>query len=73
MDAGTISQLWGSVPDELKDVATILTVLNIIATFTPTPIDNVILVALRKALNLGALNFGESKNAKTPGAGSADV
>jgi len=41
--------------------------LSIIAALTPTPIDNAILIAIKKAINLGAFNWAEAENAKKPG------
>lgn len=48
-------------------VADIIGILSIIATITPTPVDDGILAVLRKLLNAGAMNFGESENVKKPG------
>lgn len=46
---------------------TIIGVLSVVATFTPTPIDNMVLVGLRKALNLLAMNWGQAENLVIPG------
>lgn len=45
----------------------VIGILSVIAAFTPTPKDDLILVALRKILNLGAMNFGQSENKVKPG------
>ena len=45
----------------------VIGVLSVIATVTPTPVDNVVLVALRKVLNLLAMNWAQSENKKKPG------
>lgn len=45
-------------------IADVVGVLAVIATITPTPVDNVVLGVLKKALDIGAFNFGKAKNAK---------
>ena len=45
----------------------VIGILSIIATITPTPVDDGVLAVLRKVLNLGAMNFGQSENLKKPG------
>ena len=45
----------------------IIGILSIIATVTPTPVDDGVLAVLRKMLNLGAMNFAQSENVKKPG------
>lgn len=53
--------------DILEKATQVVGVLSIIATVTPTPKDDVILVVLRKLLNFGAMNFGQSENKVKPG------
>jgi hypothetical protein len=48
----------------LEIATSVIGVLSIVASFTPTPIDNVVLVALKKALDMGAFNFLHAKNAE---------
>ncbi len=45
-------------------VTQVIGVASIIAAFTPTPIDNAVLVAIRKIIDLGAFNFLNAKNEK---------
>ena len=45
----------------------IIGILSIIATVTPTPVDDGVLAVLRKMLNLGAMNVAQSENVKKPG------
>ena len=45
----------------------IIGILSILATVTPTPVDDGMLAMARKLLNLGAMNFAQSENAKKPG------
>ena len=42
-------------------------ILSIIAALTPTPIDNAILIALKKAINLGGANWLNAENKHKPG------
>ena len=52
-------------PKEILEIATqVIGVLSIVASITPTPIDNGILLVLKKALDIGAFNFGRAKNAE---------
>lgn len=39
-------------------------VASIIAVFTPTPTDNVVLKVLKKCLDFAAMNWGHAKNAE---------
>ena len=48
-------------------IADVVGLLSVIAVVTPTPKDDMILIALRKLLNLGAMNFGQSENKFKPG------
>jgi hypothetical protein len=41
--------------------------LSIVAAVTPTPIDNVVLVGLKKLINFGAFNWLGAENKKKPG------
>jgi hypothetical protein len=52
------------ITEILEIAAQVVGILAIVASFTPTPIDNVVLVALKKALDFGAFNVGKAKNAK---------
>ena len=55
-------------PAELIEIALqVVGVLSVIATITPNPTDNLVLVALRKLLNIGAMNMAQSENKKKPG------
>jgi len=67
MDITQVTELWNMVPDQFKDISALIGILSMIAAFTPTPVDDGVLAILRKVLNLGGFNFGESKNAKVPG------
>jgi hypothetical protein len=50
-------------PQQILEVATqVIGVASIIASITPTPVDNVVLVTLRKLIDLGAFNFLHAKN-----------
>ena len=42
-------------------------ILSIIAALTPTPIDNAILIAVKKAINLGGANWLNAENKRKPG------
>lgn len=42
--------------------------LSVVAAITPTPIDNRILIALKKLINLGAFNLLFAQNKEKPGA-----
>ena len=59
-------EIWYMIPEELRTVSAVIGLLSAIATITPTPKDDVILIALRKILNLGAMNIGKSENADKP-------
>ena len=37
-------------------------VLSVVASITPNPVDNIVLLGLNKALNYGAFNVGKAKN-----------
>lgn len=52
--------------DNIGVVLTVVGAAQAIAVVTPTPKDDVILVALRKILNLVAGNVGHSENAEKP-------
>lgn len=58
-------------PDELQSYAEIATsvigVCSIIAAITPNPVDNAVLVAIKKAINLAAINVGCAENKYKPG------
>ena len=58
-------------PDDLKNYSEValqvIGVLSVVAAITPTPIDNAILVGLKKLINLGAFNWLEAENKKKPG------
>ena len=62
-----IMEVLGNLP--LEQIAAVVGVLSIIAAFTPTPVDDGILAALRKILNLGAMNIGQAENKYKPGDG----
>ncbi len=53
----------------MEQILAVIGALSMIATFTPTPVDDGILAALRKVLNLLAFNWGEAENARKPGDG----
>ena len=64
--------------DSMKDIVDLATgsgigitdvigVLAAIAALTPTPVDNIVLVALRKAIDFGAFNFLGAENKKKAG------
>ena len=40
---------------------------SVIAAVTPTPIDNVVFVALKKLINLIGFNFAKAENKEKPG------
>jgi hypothetical protein len=58
-------------PDDIKNYGEIalqvIGVLSVVAAITPTPIDNAILVALKKLINAGAFNWLEAENKRKPG------
>jgi len=45
----------------------IIGILSIVAAITPTPVDNALLIALKKIVNAGAFNWAEAENKKKPG------
>ena len=52
-------------PTQILEIATqVIGVASIIAAITPTPIDNAVLVAIRKLIDFGAFNFLNAKNEK---------
>jgi hypothetical protein len=51
-----------NVQEMLELATSIIGVLSIVASVTPTPIDNVVLLALKKAIDFGAFNFFRAKN-----------
>lgn len=53
----------------LEQIAAVVGALSMIAAFTPTPVDDGILAALRKILNFAAFNWGEAENVRKPGDG----
>jgi len=52
-------------PDEIQAITEIVLqvigLFSIIAAVTPTPVDNTILMVLKKIIDLGALNIGQAK------------
>lgn len=62
-----VAEIWGMIPDDFKSVTSIIGILSIVAAFTPTPVDNAILIAIKKALDLGGFNFLSAENKKKPG------
>ena len=45
------------------EVATsVVGVLSVVASITPNPVDNAVLLMLNKALNIGAFNVGKAVN-----------
>jgi hypothetical protein len=46
----------------LEIVTSVVGVLSVVASLTPNPVDNAILLGLNKALNIGAFNIGKAKN-----------
>ena len=45
------------------EIATsVVGVLSVVASITPNPVDNAILLGLNKVLNIGAFNVGKAKN-----------
>jgi hypothetical protein len=47
----------------ILEVATsVVGILSVVASITPNPVDNAALIALNKALNIGAFNVGKAKN-----------
>lgn len=42
----------------------VIGVASVVATMTPTPADDGVLMVLKKILNILAFNFGHSRNAK---------
>ena len=58
-------------PDEIKTYGEValqdIGVLSVVAAITPTPIDNAVLVMLKKIINAGAFNWLEAENKKKPG------
>lgn len=47
----------------VENALKVIGVLSMIATITPTPVDNIVLATLTKVINLGGMNFGKAKNA----------
>jgi len=55
-------------PKEIAEIALqLIGVLSVIAAVTPTPVDNAVLIVLKKIINLGGFNWLEAENAKKPG------
>ena len=55
-------------PKEIAEIALqVIGVLSVIAAVTPTPVDNAVLIVLKKIINLGGFNWFEAENAKKPG------
>ena len=55
-------------PKEIAEIALqVIGVLSVIAAVTPTPVDNAVLIVLKKIINLGGFNWLEAENAKKPG------
>ena len=61
-----IVHLWDSIPEQFKNVGFIIGLLSAIATITPTPKDNAILVILKMLINAGGMNFDKTTNAERP-------
>jgi len=51
-------------PEYLEIAGSVIATAAVIATFTPSPVDNGVLVILKKILDVFAMNFGKAKNAK---------
>ena len=58
-------------PNEIKEYSemalSIIGLLSVVAAITPNPIDNVVLIALKKALDFGAFNWLSAENKRKPG------
>ena len=62
-----VIEIWGMIPAEFKNVTAIIGILSIVAAVTPTPVDNAILIAVKKVLDLGGFNFLSAENKTKPG------
>jgi len=45
----------------------VIGLLSVVAAVTPTPVDNAILITLKKLINLGAFNWLQAENKIKPG------
>jgi len=45
----------------------VIGILSVVAAATPNPVDNAVLIVLRKLIDLGALNFWHAENLHKPG------
>lgn len=55
------------IPEYLQWATQVIGVLSIVAAVTPTPIDNAVLVFLKKVIDFGGANFLSAENKKKPG------
>jgi len=47
----------------ILEVATsVVGILSVVASITPNPVDNAVLLGLNKVLNIGAFNIGKARN-----------
>ena len=53
--------------EAVEMVAAVIGLLSVIAAITPTPVDNAILIALKKLIDVAAFNFLSAENKRKPG------
>ena len=46
----------------LEIATSVVGILSVVASITPNPVDNAVLLGLNKALNVGAFNVGKARN-----------
>jgi hypothetical protein len=60
----TSQELIANAPEYLQIAGSIIGAAAVVATFTPTPADDGILMIAKRILDIFACNFGKAKNKK---------
>ena len=65
MDVSIISDLWNTVPDEVKATFAVIGVNAVLGMLIPNPgTARTIAYAIVRAINIGGFNFWQAKNKK---------
>lgn len=62
-EQSVVADTADKIPDWLSILSTVIALASAIAAVTPSPKDNAVLIVLRKAVDIFALNFLGAKNA----------
>jgi hypothetical protein len=59
-----MNEIIEKAPQYLEIAGSVIATAAVIATFTPSPVDNGVLIILKRILDVFAMNFGKARNAK---------